>query len=91
MDEKQRHLVADNFADARRTFLIYQRPKEYARMDKAGELRGHLELIGRQAADLYETLITQLKAQDQENGVQTNYAQMSNTAWELALADIVHV
>ena len=60
-------------------------------MEKAGELQGHLDLIADEAADHYDTLVTQMRDGARERKETLNEAQMAASAWELTLADIVNV
>ena len=91
LNEQQREHLAGKARGARKIYLIEQKTAEYVRMEKAGELKEHLELIGKQAADHYDTVLTQMEAQAKERGETPNGVQMSFSAWELTLADIVHV
>ena len=51
MTERTREQLEGRFASARQNYLITRKPNEIARMTKAGELKGHLELIGKEAAN----------------------------------------
>lgn len=84
-------LVAGRAATARKQYLVYHNPNEYKRMEQAGELNAHLELIGKQAADHYATLMAQLRQQAEEAGRTFNYGQSAGMAWEMTLAEIVNV
>jgi hypothetical protein len=64
-------------------------------MTKAGELKGHLELISKEAASHYEILMAQMRETAEtmpESRERQGYlSQMSHSAGELTLADIVYV
>ena len=90
LTEQQREALAGKAATARIHYLLAHNPKEYARMKMSGELKEHLDLIGSQAADHYDTLMTQMREGASLRGETPNEAQMSFSAWELTIADIVH-
>ena len=91
LTEQQRETLAGRARTARLNYLIEQKTAEYVRMHKSGELKAHLNLIGSQAADHYGTLLTQMEARAKERGETPNGAQIAFAAWELTLADIVHI
>jgi hypothetical protein len=94
MTERTREQLEGRFASARQNYLITRKPNEFARMTKAGELKEHLELIGKEAADHYEILMVQMRETAEtmpESREKDAYlSQMSHAAGELTLADIVH-
>ena len=95
MTQQQREHLEGRFASARQNYLITTKPNEFARMTKAGELKAHLELIGKEAANHYEILMAQMREtaetmpdlREKERYIN----QMSHSAGELTLADIVYV
>jgi hypothetical protein len=91
MTEQQREALAGNAANARIRYLLAHNPNAYAEMHDRGELKEHLDLIGKEAADHYDTLVTQMRDGARERGETPNEAQISASAWELTLADIVNV
>jgi hypothetical protein len=91
LTEQQREALAGNAANARIRWLLAYNVREYARMKTAGELQEHLDLIGNQAADYYDTLVTQMRDGARERKETPNESQISASAWELTLADIVNV
>lgn len=91
MTDQQREALVGNAANARIRWLLAYNVREYARMKTSGELREHLDLIGKEAADHYDTLVTQMRNGAKERGETPNEAQISASAWELTLADIVNV
>jgi len=94
MTERTREQLEGRFASARQNYLITRKPNEFARMTKAGELKEHLELIGKEAADHYEILMAQIRetaeTMPESRERQAYLSQMSHAAGELTLADIVH-
>ena len=95
MTEQQREHLEGQFASARQNYLITMKPNEFARMTKTGELRAHLELIGKEAANHCEILMAQMRETAEtmpESRERQGYlSQMSHAAGELTLADIVYV
>ena len=95
MTQQQREHLEGQFASARQNYLITTKPDEFARMTKTGELRAHLELIGKEAANHYEILMAQMRETAEtmpESRERQGYlSQMSHAAGELTLADIVYV
>ena len=84
-------ILAGKAASARKQYLVNRKPAEYAQMEKAGELNGHLDLIGRSAADYYATLMAQMQKQAEEKGQEFNHGMVSLQMWEITLADIVYI
>ena len=95
MTEQQREHLEGKFASARQNYLITTKPNEFARLTKAGELKGHLELIGKEAANHYELLMAQMReaaeTMPESREKDTYLSQRSHSAGELTLADIIHV
>lgn len=91
LTDEQRKALAGNASNARIRWLLAHNVREYARMKTSGALREHLDLIGNEAADHYDTLMTQMRDGARERGETPNEAQMAASAWELTLADIVNV
>ena len=91
----QREHLEGRFASARQNYLITTKPNEFARLTKAAELRGHLELVGKEAADHYEILMKQMRetaeTMPESREKDTYLSQMSRAAGELTLADIIHI
>ena len=94
MTERTREQLEGRFASARQNYLITRKPNEFARLTKTGELKEHLELIGKEAADHYEILMAQMRetaeTMPESRERQAYLSQMSHAAGELTLADIVH-
>jgi hypothetical protein len=88
---EQRKALAGNASNARIRWLLAYNVREYARMKTSGELQEHLDLIGNEAADHYDILVTQMRDGAKSRGETPNEAQISASAWELTLADIVNV
>jgi hypothetical protein len=95
MTEQQRNHLEGRFASARQNYLITRKPNEFARLKRDGELKGHLALIGQEAASHYEILMAQMQetaaAMPASSEKDAYLSQMSQTAAELTLADIVYV
>lgn len=91
LTEQEREALAGRARTARIQWLLAHNAREYARMEKAGELQGHLDLIADEAADHYDTLVTQMRDGARERKETLNEAQMAASAWELTLDDIVNV
>lgn len=87
MTELNMEHIAGQFASARLRWLIHQKPSEYARMKKAGELDEHVNLIGREAADYYVTVLRQMRESLAAKG-ETNEGYCSSVAWELAMETV---
>ncbi len=52
---------AQHFATMRDRFLKEAYPKEYARMEKSGELQTHLETISEEASEMWDDLMVQMR------------------------------
>ena len=94
MDEQQRQHLRGRYASARQRYLMIRKPTEFGRMRAEGELNEHLELIGKEAADYYETLMTQMleMAENMTNPREkADYlSRMPFAADELTLHDVVY-
>ena len=95
MTQQQREHLEGRFASARQNYLITTKPNTFARLTKAGELKEHLELIGKEAANHYELLMAQMRetaeTMPESREKDTYLSQMSHAAGELTLADIIHI
>ena len=95
MTEQQREHLEGRFASARQNYLITTKPNAFARLTKAGELKEHLELIGKEAANHYELMMAQMRetaeTMPEPREKDAYLSQMSHAAGELTRADIIHI
>ena len=85
--------IESKFAGRRKAFLAQRYPKVYAGMEKTGELKEHLEEIGRQAKEVMDRTIAhyqpQIEAIQDKEAREVREGQVWLMAQEIALQEIV--
>jgi transposon-encoded protein TnpV len=90
----QRMHLQSLYAGRHKGFLLDHHPQSYAAMQKAETLGPYLEEIGRQAAQMYETVVERMKAEAKAISSQSEreayLGSIPLTASEIVHHDIVY-